>query len=287
MPLVDTQDLTIKQLQQWGTAQLTESDSAVLDVRILLCHCLQCEPVYLMTWPDKSVSQDIQRRFYDLIGQRKIGHPIAHLIGYRDFWTLQLKVSPATLIPRPETELLIESALNLALPDNAKVLDLGTGTGAIALALASERPDWNILGIDKSMDAVELAKQNGLLNDLSAVKFQQSDWFSSLEGQHFDLIISNPPYVEHDSRYLQDGDVRFEPLSALISGPDGLDDIRYIIKHCQSHLTAKGWLLLEHGHQQGLSIRTILAQANFQEIITLKDLNQLDRVSLAMFHNCI
>jgi release factor glutamine methyltransferase len=274
---------SIEQLQSWAKSQLTDSESAAVDVRLLLCHCLQCEPVYLLTWPDKTVSEQQSAQFKQLVAQRKLGHPIAYLLGYRDFWSLRLKVSNATLIPRPETELLIETSLSLELPEQALVLDLGTGTGAIALALASEKPQWQVMGIDKSPGAISLAKENALLNNIANINFQQSDWYSAIAAQKFDLIVSNPPYVEDDSHYLTEGDVRFEPLSALISGPDGLDDIRKIISESRHYLQPLGWLLLEHGYLQGPNIQLLLQQAGYSEINTLKDLNHLPRITIAQY----
>jgi release factor glutamine methyltransferase len=275
--------VSIEQLQSWAKSQLTDSESAAVDVRLLLCHCLQCEPVYLLTWPDKTVSEQQSAQFKQLVAQRKLGHPIAYLLGYRDFWSLRLKVSNATLIPRPETELLIETSLSLELPEQAIVLDLGTGTGAIALALASEKPQWQVMGIDKSPGAISLAKENALLNNIANINFQQSDWYSAIAAQKFDLIVSNPPYVEDDSHYLTEGDVRFEPLSALISGPDGLDDIRKIISESRHYLQPLGWLLLEHGYLQGPNIQLLLQQAGYSEINTLKDLNHLPRITIAQY----
>ncbi|GAC34712.1 peptide chain release factor N(5)-glutamine methyltransferase [Paraglaciecola polaris] len=260
--------------------QLQVSDSAALDSRLLMCQVLQCESVYLMTWPERELNTAQLLAFEQLVAQRKAGHPIAYLIGYRDFWSLRLQVSPATLIPRPETELLVETALALSLPEQAHVLDLGTGTGAIALALASEMPNWHVTGIDKSVDAVTLAKKNAQLNQLPQVTFKQSDWFAHVAQTRFSLIVSNPPYVEDDSVYLQQGDVRFEPASALTSGPDGLDDIRLICAKASSYLTPQGWLAFEHGHQQALGIQALLAAQGFSQIRSVNDLNGQPRITL-------
>lgn len=274
---------TIEQLLAWATGQLNESDSAALDSRLLLAHSLQCEPIFLRTWPEKHVSPQFATQFKQMLALRLQGHPIAYLLGYRDFWSLRLKVSSATLIPRPETELLVERALDLALADDAVVLDLGTGTGAIVLALASEQPTWQLSAIDQSADAVTLALENSLANNLPNVHIMQSDWFDSLGAKRFDLIVSNPPYVEDDSPYMSQGDVRFEPKRALVSGCDGLDDIRIIIEQSKDHLNKSGWLALEHGWEQGEKIRHLFATHKFSAIQTFRDLNGLERVSLAQY----
>jgi release factor glutamine methyltransferase len=274
---------SIGQLLVWGKSRLPESESASLDSRLLLSHCLQCEPIYLLTWPEESVDESQYKQYCELISQRQQGQPIAYLLGYRDFWDLRLKVSNSTLIPRPETELLVESVLELPLPTTAKVLDLGTGTGAIALALASSQPKWKITAVEQNSAALELAITNAKINDLHSVDFMQGNWFSSVGQVSYDLIVSNPPYVEDNSAFLSKGDVRFEPASALTSGEDGLDDIRIIIPQSRQYLSKQGWLVLEHGFQQGADIRTIFAQNDFSNIETLHDLNGLERVSLGQY----
>ncbi|MFT4940058.1 MAG: release factor glutamine methyltransferase [Paraglaciecola sp.] len=274
---------SIEQLLDWGRSLLLESESAVLDSRLLLSHCLQCEPVYLLTWPERIVDEIPRKQYCDLISQRQLGQPIAYLLGYRDFWDLRLKVSNATLIPRPETELLVESALVLPLPSSANVLDLGTGTGAIALALASARPNWQITAVEHNSAALDLAIHNAQLNGLQSVAFIQSNWFSAIGEDRYELIVSNPPYVESDSTFLTVGDVRFEPKSALTAGKDGLDDMRIIIPQSRQYLRDKGWLMLEHGFQQGANVRAIFAQYGFANIETLIDLNGLERISCGQY----
>lgn len=280
--------LTIAQALLWAKEQLSLHhvsddglhDSAAMDSKVLLAACLQCEIVYLHTWPEKWLDKRQMKIFEDYISQRILGHPVAHIVGYRDFWTLRLKVSAATLIPRPETELLVEIALSLNLAKDAKVIDLGTGTGAIALALASENLGWLITGLDKSAEAVVLAKDNAAIHQLEQVNFMQSDWFCAVEQQQFDLIITNPPYIEDNNHYLQQGDVRFEPSSALTSGFDGLDDIRLIVSQSQCYLADNGWLVIEHGYQQHDQVTNILRAHGFEQIRSEYDLNGLPRVSL-------
>ena len=282
--------MTIQQALEWAKKMLTENnisddglfDSAAVDSKTLLAASLDKEIVFLHTWPEQKLSESQSKHFECAVLKRCLGHPVAHIIGYRDFWSLRLKVSPATLIPRPETELLVELALSLNLPKQAKVLDLGTGTGAIALALAAENSDWLITGVDKSPEAVDLANENARLNKLD-VSFKQSDWFSGLAQQQYNLIVSNPPYIETDNLYLKKGDVRFEPASALTSGIEGLDDIQLIIAKSKKHMVNNAWLMIEHGYQQHLQVSAIFNQHGFSEIRTEFDLNGLPRITLARF----
>lgn len=284
-PSFACEDNSIAAQLNWAAKLIQSADSShtsfLLDAKILLSHCLNCTTTYLHTWPEKALLDSQLIQFRDLVKQRCIGHPVAHLIGYRDFWTLRLQVSNATLIPRPETELLVEAALDLDLPSQTSVLDLGTGTGAIALALASEKSNWQVIGVDKSHDAVLLATNNAILNQLNWVQFRQSDWFANIAQQQFDLIVTNPPYVEQHSPYLTQGDVRFEPSSALTSGMDGLDDIRFIIVKARDYLTDSGWLLIEHGFEQGSEIRFLFESNAYVDIQTKADFNGLDRVTMA------
>ena len=285
---MENQLLTIEQALSWAKAQLNANsvsddglhDSASIDSKVLLADCLQRELVYLHTWPEKRLDQMQMNKFKDYIEHRSSGHPVAHIVGYRDFWSLRLNVSPATLIPRPETELLVEIALDLNLTEHATVLDLGTGSGAIALSLASEQPNWLITGVDKSEQAITLAKDNATKHQLERVNFIQSDWFSALEHKQFDLIVTNPPYIENNNQYLQLGDVRFEPSSALTSGLDGLDDIRLIVSQSKHYLTDNGWLVIEHGYQQSDQVADILSEQGFRQIRSELDLNGLPRVAL-------
>lgn len=280
--------ITIAQALSWARELFSahqvsddgKHDSAAIDSKVLLAACLEREVVYLHTWPEKLLDEPQVKTFQNYITKRSLGHPVAHIIGYRDFWSLRLNVSPATLIPRPETELLVEIALTLDVSAHSKVLDLGTGSGAIALALASENPNWSITGLDKSSEAVVLAKENALIHKLERVDFIKSDWFSAVKNERFHLIVTNPPYIEDNNQYLQQGDVRFEPKSALTSGLDGLDDIRLIVSQSKNHLIANGWLLIEHGYQQNIQVKDILKSHGFKQIRSELDLNGLPRVTL-------
>ncbi len=255
-------------------------DSAAIDAELLLCHCLGQSRSWLFTWPEREVS-DHQRSCYErLLARRAAGEPVAYLTGSRGFWSLELAVNEYTLIPRPETETLVEWALELPLPAVARVLDLGTGSGAIALALASERPAWQVQGLDASGDALAVAQRNAQRCGLQQVTFLQSDWFSALAADaRFHLLVSNPPYVDPDDPHLEQGDLRFEPQSALAAAEAGLADLRSIISEAARYLEPGGWLLLEHGYQQGEAVRALLLAAQFEQVTTRQDLAGLDRIS--------
>ncbi|CEA00329.1 HemK family modification methylase [Pseudomonas saudimassiliensis] len=260
-------------------AELPGSDTPRLDAELLLAHVLGKPRSYLFTWPDQPVAEAEAARFSALLARRRSGEPVAYLLGEQGFWTLDLQVSPDTLIPRPDTERLVELALELGPSRSAAVLDLGTGTGAIALALASERPDWQLTGSDRMPGAVALAEQNRARLGLANVRFLQSDWFAALGAARYDLIVSNPPYIAADDPHLTQGDVRFEPASALVSGADGLDDIRHLVKTAPGHLQPGGWLLLEHGWQQAAVVRGLLEQRGFAAVQSWEDLGGHQRVS--------
>jgi release factor glutamine methyltransferase len=227
------------------------------------------------------LSPDHAAAYVVLIEQREAGEPVAYITGRRGFWSLDLEVTPATLIPRPETELLVELALDrIPLDKASRVLDLGTGSGAIALAIARERPLAKVVATDASSDALAVAQRNARHHHINNVSFVHGDWFAPLHDQHFDVIVSNPPYIEASDPHLQQGDLRFEPISALASGNDGLDDIRRIVRDAGLHLVPGGWLLFEHGWNQGDASRTLLRDADFVELSTSRDLEQRDRVSM-------
>lgn len=260
-------------------AQLPDSPSAKLDAEWLLAAALGKGTSYLRTWPDREVLPEVEARFAAYLERRRLGEPVAYILGRQGFWSLDLEVAPHTLIPRPDTELLVETALEMLPSGPANVLDLGTGTGAIALALASERSTWRLTGVDRISEAVTLATRNAQRLGLGNVGFIESQWFSSLAGQRYGLIVSNPPYIPASDPHLLQGDVRFEPSSALVAGGDGLDDIRLIIEQAPTHLLSSGWLILEHGYDQAVAVRTLLFDGGFVDVASRKDFGGHERVS--------
>ncbi|TNC81320.1 MAG: peptide chain release factor N(5)-glutamine methyltransferase [Oleiphilus sp.] len=264
-------------------AKTLPGENPGLDMQLLLTEVLACDRSYLHTWPEKTLSEEQLLRIQAMLDARRAGEPIAHILGHQSFWTLDLKVSPATLIPRQDTELLVEQALALDLPENVRVLDLGTGTGAIALALASERPDWQVLGVDFKQEIIALARENADRNQLSHVRFEQSDWFSSIKPHDFDLIVSNPPYIDPQDHHLGEGDLRFEAPSALVSGDEGLADINTIVAGACAFLVPRGWLMLEHGYDQGEAVRSVLQRYGYHDVKTYRDLMNHERVACGRF----
>lgn len=262
------------------SAELPDSPTARLDAELLLAAALGKPRSFLHTWPERIVSSEAALMFADYLQRRRAGEPVAYILGHQGFWKLDLEVAPHTLIPRPETEMLVEAALELVpvfVP--AEVLDLGTGTGAIALALANDRPGWKATAVDRVPEAVELAERNRQRLHLDNAEVLSSHWFSALEGRRFDLIISNPPYIADADPHLAAGDVRFEPSSALVAGSDGMDDLRTIISQAPNHLKEGGWLLLEHGYDQGAAVRDLLTQQGFERVQTRRDLGEHERIS--------
>lgn len=249
-----------------------------VDARALLAHALECSPIWLFAHGDDAIDPRALLRFETLLQRRMQGEPVAYLIGHRGFWTFDLKVSPQTLIPRPETELLVELALARAPADEAlRIADLGTGSGAIALALAHERPRSQVIAVDVSEGALDVARANAAALGLGNLEFRQGDWLQPLMGERFDLIASNPPYIAEGDPHLEA--LRYEPEPALSSGRDGLDAIRIIAGAAPAHLRRGGWLLLEHGLEQGESVRGLLHAAGFDSVLTHRDLEDRDRVT--------
>ncbi|MGL4316861.1 MAG: peptide chain release factor N(5)-glutamine methyltransferase [Pseudomonas sp.] len=264
-------------------ANLADSPSASLDAELLLATALGKPRSYLFTWPEREPSAAQLEAFSAMLARRRAGEPVAYILGQQGFWSLDLDVAPHTLIPRPDTELLVETALELLPATPLRVLDLGTGTGAIALALASERGGWRVTGVDRVEQAVALAERNRQRLKLNNAEFRLSQWFSALAGEGYGLIVSNPPYIAANDRHLSEGDVRFEPASALVSGVDGLDDIRLIIAQAPAHLEAAGWLLLEHGYDQAEAVRGLLLAAGFSAVESRRDLGGHERISLGQW----
>jgi release factor glutamine methyltransferase len=257
------------------------TDVPQLEAEILLAHILKVKRSYLHTWPDKIIESVEQKNFLELIAKRCQGEPIAYLIGHREFWTLDLMVTPDVLIPRPDTELLVDSVLKNIVNEEAVVADLGTGSGAIALSLAQARPHWSVYATDMSMSALLVAKDNGKRLGIKNVIFQQGSWCEALPDIKFHAIVSNPPYIAEDDDHLNTGDLRFEPRSALASGSDGLRDITEIIFQVKNYLLPSGMLFLEHGFQQAQSVASIFAKAGYTNITTCQDLSGLDRMTMA------
>jgi len=258
------------------------------EAELLLAHVLDRSRTWLFTHGDAEADAAAAERFEALMRRREQGEPVAYLMGRRGFWRFDLEVDPSTLIPRSETERLVELALaRLPLDRDVRVADLGTGSGAIALALAFERPRATVVASDASAAALEVARGNARTLHLGNVEFRHGDWLAPLRGERFALIASNPPYIALDDPHLREGDLRFEPSTALASGSDGLDAIRAIVAAAPSHLEPGGWLLLEHGWDQGAAVRELLTNAGFAEVATERDLEDRDRVSLGRWSRAL
>lgn len=263
-----------------ATTRLSMHDSARLDAELLLAKVLGQTRSYLCAWPERLLSELQAQEFDALVARRAAGEPVAHILGRREFWSLDIEVTSATLIPRPDTELLVELALTRIPVDAAwRILDLGTGTGAIALALAHERPCCQVEAGDVSAAALAVATRNVQRLDMTNVRLYCGSWFQPFTDQRFDVIVSNPPYIRADDPHLQQGDVRFDPRSALLAGQDGLRDLRFIISGAPAHLHSGGWLLVEHGYDQETAVAEMFARAGFTAIETARDLGGRPRVS--------
>lgn len=248
-----------------------------LENRILLCHALGLTRVGLITQSERQITDTEAAALASMIGRRLQGEPIAYIVGRREFYGLDFRVTDAVLIPRPETELLVELALERLAPQ-ARVLDMGTGSGAIAVALAHTRRDAQVSALDVSAAALDIARQNALANG-ARVRLLQSDWFGAITGERFDMVVSNPPYIAAGDVHLSQGDLRFEPSGALTDHADGLAALRTIIKGAPAHLEAGGWLLMEHGYDQAQHVRDLLASEGYQDVASWRDLAGIERVS--------
>lgn len=258
----------------WARARI-----AAVEARILLRHVLQCPAARLAAWPEAALEADDWCAFRALVERRAAGEPIAYLTGEREFFGRRFMVTPAVLIPRHETELLVELALvHFGDKPHTRALDLGTGSGILAVSLALELPGADVTAVDRSREALLVAMANAARLEAS-VSFVQSDWFDAVGGDRFQLIVANPPYVASGDPHLDDGDVRFEPCTALASGPEGLDDLAVIAEQAPKHLEPGGWLFMEHGHNQGARVRGLLADAGFASIASHRDLAGIERVT--------
>lgn len=259
---------------------LLSNEESRIDAEILLCHILNKNRAYLYTHPETLLPPAQYAHYQELIAQRRQGMPIAYITGQRDFWTLTLAVTKHTLIPRHETERLVELALELTTQDSKQsILDLGTGSGAIALALASERPHWAIDACDSSTKALSVARANANSLNITNVTFYLSNWFTDLPGAHYNLIVSNPPYIDEQDPHIEQGDLRFEPRSALVSAKQGLADLTVIAQQAGQHLASGGLLLLEHGYDQKVQVHDILVKTGYHNIQCWQDIQGHDRVS--------
>jgi release factor glutamine methyltransferase len=259
-----------------------EPSEARLEAQLLLLTVAKVDRAWLISHENDALEANIHAEFQALLARRLLGEPIAYILGHREFYGLDLTVTPDTLIPRPDTETLVEAAL-AKIPENVNhsVLDLGTGTGAIALAIAKHRPQAIVIAVDASHAALEIAQKNANSLSIANVEFVSGSWFDELADERFDVIVSNPPYIAQSDVHLSQGDLRFEPVRALASGADGLDDIRHIIANCLIHLNPQGWLMLEHGYDQAEAVADLMAETGLVDITTLKDLGGNHRVTIA------
>lgn len=281
---------TIRQAIQSALTSLQGVDTALLDAELLLAHVLGVTRTFIMMYPDRELVTEQLTDFFALIDRRAKGEPLAYIVGKQGFWTLDLVVTSDVLVPRPETELLVETTLQLASAEQpCRVLDLGTGSGAIALAIASERDRWQIMATDMSAGALAVAEQNARLNNLAGrVIFYTGSWFEALgagepgKSDRFDIIVSNPPYLAQDDPHLNQGALPFEPYSALVASSAGLSDLQTIVSQSPGYLNDEGHLLVEHGFEQGEAVRALFHQAGFIRVNTIKDLAGLDRITMGM-----
>lgn len=273
---------TLDQILRQAAAKLSISPSPRLDVDVLAMHVFHLSRTELVTHAGHVLAPEQEQRFWELVSRRQFGEPIAYITGRREFWSLDLQITPDVLIPRPDTELLVEQAL-ARIPEDADwlIADLGTGSGAVALALAHERPRCRLLAIDTSAAALALTQSNAQHLGIANLECRSGDWLAPLAGERLDMIVSNPPYVAESDPHLATGDVRFEPRPALTPGGDGLDAIRCIIRDARRHLRAHAWLLLEHGYDQGLAVRALLESGGYRDIITFCDASGQERVTAA------
>lgn len=275
--------MTYRQWLQQAIAALQGSESPRRDAEILLGHVTGKTRTFILAFDETELSASQEVQLMGFLARREIGEPIAHLVGMREFWSLPLMVSPATLIPRPDTECLVEQALACLPATASRILDLGTGTGAVALALASERPDCEVVAVDFIAEAVALAQHNASHLHIPNITIVQSDWFSALTAQRFTMIVSNPPYIDERDEHLSQGDVRFEPKTALVAAEQGLADLSHIIQQGRQWLEPEGYMLLEHGWKQGRAVRECFLAAGYHKVKTCRDYGDNERLTLAQW----
>ncbi len=268
-------------LEQAAKMLRATSPTPRLDAEVLLMHLCGLDRSSLITRNEMALTGEQQNRLADLVARRRRGEPVAYITGTREFWSMELSVSPATLIPRPETELLVEKALErIPLDATYNIADLGTGSGAIALAIAKERPRCNLIATDSSPAALKVARSNADKFNLTNIEFREGDWFAPLAGETCDMILSNPPYIPAVDPHLAQGDVRHEPVTALVSGNDGLDAIRHIARLAREFLKPDGWLLIEHGWDQADAVGELLRQHLYRDMVCHQDLAGHARVAV-------
>lgn len=276
--------ITVSQALLFAQDKLKDQDlDAKREAMYLLSYILGKSVTNLIAYPDAELTEKQCKDFLTCVERRKLGEPFAYIKKSRSFWNIELEVNPSVLIPRPETELLVEKIISLNLKPTARILDLGTGSGAIAISLAFHQPEWTIVATDKSTLSLELAIRNAQKYHLSNITFYQGSWFRALplnnQSNSFDVIVSNPPYITANSEYLKKGDVRFEPLHALVSEKNGLADIEEIIFNAKRYLKPGGYLMIEHGYDQAHAVQALFLQAEFSQIDSIKDIQNLNRVT--------
>jgi release factor glutamine methyltransferase len=273
----------IGEILEFSSRLESVSDSPALDVQTILCHVLGRPPGYLFSHPELILPDCQAKRFFGLLARRQAGEPVAYLTGTKGFWDIELSVGPGVLIPRPETELLVELALSLDQDQVRSMVDLGTGSGAIAISIAGKRPQWTISATDISTDAISIARKNARDNHVN-INFIEGHWFQPLSNRRFDLIVSNPPYIDPDDPHLAQPGLRFEPEEALVSDLNGLSAINEIVANARHHLTPEGWIILEHGYDQSAKVCAMLESHGYQAISVHKDLAGNDRAAIARFN---
>ena len=281
--------MTIAQTQGRDQTRLMEAlglekPEARLETQVLLSHALGVSKAFLIAHRDEYLPSGQEIHYQSLLERRLTGEPIAYILGEREFYSLVFKATPAVLIPRPETELLVELALTHIPQDNAcQVLDLGTGSGAVGITIAKHRPNARVTAVDQSADSLAVARENAKLLHTDNVTFCQSDWYNMLGVRKFDIIVANPPYIRDNDPHLSQGDLRFEPISALAAGADGLSCIRAIVQGAQKHLLPEGWLLFEHGYDQADQCQILLRENGFCDVESVRDLSNVQRVTQGTF----